>query len=315
MISEKRVDTLKPGNVFRDWLIDILDNRITNKRCDLTVYEIGPASHTVCRYEFVGEKYSVIAKFYAEQKGSVKDYNPANSMNREFQMLKKIGQIIDVPRPIAAREDFHCALVTEHIDGKSLYVYLENENGLYDRLTAMASALRKLHDSTRSGYCKQYEFAHFHNLLDQIHFNGFNREIFNHLLGEWWHGSLIDQDYGCLIHNDANPMNYVFNDGKVFVMDFESSWEHANFVHDLGVVAAELKHYFAMHKGDGQKAEPYIGHLLWHYSRNEAEFRKITSALPFFMAFGLLRMAKLNIEHDEAEFIFRESIACLEAKH
>lgn len=98
-------------------------------------------------------------------------------------------------------------------------------------------------------------------------------------------------------------------------MDFESSWEHANFVHDLGVVAAELKHYFAMHKEDRQKAEPYSGHFLWHYSRNEAEFRKITSALPFFMAFGLLRMAKLSVEHSEADLIFRESTACLEAIH
>jgi tRNA A-37 threonylcarbamoyl transferase component Bud32 len=315
MISEKQVDTLKPGNVFRDWLIDILDNRIRNKRCDVKVYEIGPASHTVCRYEFIGENYGVIAKFYAEQKGSIKNYDPVSSMNREFRMLKRIGQIIDVPRAIAVREDFHCVLVTERVKGEPLYIYIESENGLYDRLTAMAGALRKLHDNTRSDYCKVYEFSHFHNLLDQLHLNSFDREIYNHLLGEWWYSNLIDQDYGCLIHNDANPENYIFHDGRVFVLDFESSWDHANFVHDLGIVAAELKHYYAMHKGDGQKAEPYIGHFLWHYSRSEAEFRKITSAMPFFMALGLLRMAKLNTEHSEADFIFRESIACLEAKH
>jgi len=62
--------------------------------------------------------------------------------------------------------------------------------------------------------------------------------------------------------------NYVFSHDKVYVLDFESSWEHANFVHDLGIVAAELKHYFAMHKGNDKRAEPYSGHFLWHYSRD-----------------------------------------------
>lgn len=315
MISEKRLNTLKPGNVFRDWLIETLGDRIKNKKCDVIVYEIGPASHTVCRYEFVGENYNVIAKFYAEQKGAVKGYDPVLSMNKEFQLLKKIGQIIDVPRAIAAREDFNCVLVTERVNGKPFYMYLKNENGLYDKLTTLAMTLRRLHDNTKSDYFKEHEFAHFHNLLDQLHLNGYNREIYNQLLGAWWYSNLIDQDYGCLIHNDANPMNYVFHQGKVFVLDFESSWDHANFVHDLGIVAAELKYYFAMHKGDGVKAEPYIGHFLWHYSHSEIEFQKITSALPFFMAMGLLRRAKLKTERNEAEFIFRESISCLEARH
>jgi Ser/Thr protein kinase RdoA (MazF antagonist) len=68
---------------------------------------------------------------------------------------------------------------------------------------------------------------------------------YNRLLGEWWYSTLIDQPYGCRIHNDATPVNYLFNHKKVYALDFESSWDHANFVHDLGIVAAELKHYFA----------------------------------------------------------------------
>ena len=91
-----------------------------------------------------------------------------------------------------------------------------------------------------------------------------------------------------MIHSDANPVNYVFDQNKVYVLDLESSWEHANFVHDLGTVAAELKHYFAIHKNNAGRAEAYIGHFLWKYSKNEAEFRRITRALPFFMALGLL---------------------------
>lgn len=315
MLSEKRVSTLRSGDVFRDWLIDILGGIIKNKKCDVAVYKIKPASHTVCRYEFIGENYSVVAKFYAEPIGAAVNYDPARSMEREFQMLKRVGQIIDVPRPIAVHKDFHCALVTEHVRGKPLYMYMESENGLYDRLTAVAIVLRKLHDSTQSDYRKQDEFAHFHSLLDQLHLNGSKREMYDRLLGEWWYGNLIDPPFGCLIHNDANPVNYIFHHNKVFVMDFESSWDHANFVHDLGIVAAELKYYFTIHRGDGQRAEPYIGHFLWHYSRSESEFRRITSALPFFMAMGLLRMGKLERKRNWSAFIFQEALACLRAKH
>ncbi len=314
MISEHQVNVLQPCDVFRDWLIGVLGDRIRNKTCDVAVYKIGPASHTICRYEFLGENYSVVAKFYAEPTGRKKNYDPVRSMEREFQMLRRVGQIIDVPRAIAIKKDFHCVLVTEYVHGKPLYLYMKSENGLYDRLTSVAHTLRKLHDGTRSSYHKKDDFAHFHKLLDQLHLESSTRENYNKLIGNWWYSTLIDQPYGCLIHNDANPMNYIFHHNKVYALDFESSWDHANFVHDLGVVAAELKHYFAMHKGDDQRAEPYIGHFLWKYCRGEDEFHRVTKALPFFMSHGLLRMAKLGIGQEESAYIFREALACLKAK-
>jgi len=43
MLKEQRVDTLHPGNAFREWLIDVLNDRIRNKRCDVAVYKLGPA--------------------------------------------------------------------------------------------------------------------------------------------------------------------------------------------------------------------------------------------------------------------------------
>jgi hypothetical protein len=80
----------------------------------------------------------------------------------------------------------------------------------------------------------------------------------------------------------------------------------------ISFVAAELKHYFARHKGNDQRAEPYIGHFLWHYSRDKAEFRRITQALPFFMSMGLLRMARLK---PNSSYIFKEALACLRLKY
>jgi tRNA A-37 threonylcarbamoyl transferase component Bud32 len=313
MSSEKRVSTLKPGDVFRDWLVDVIGDRIHNKKCNVAVYKFRPASHTVCRYEFEGEEYSVVAKFYAEPTGWRRHYNPVRSLEREYEILKNVEQIIDIPRPIAMRRRFNCALVTEYIDGSSLYRYIKTEDGLYDRLTAVAHTLRRLHDQTRSDYRKEQEFARFHKILDQLRLDPSTRMNYNRLLGEWWYSPLIDQSYGCRIHNDATPVNYLFNHRKLYAIDFESSWEHANMVHDLGIVAAELKCYFTMHRKDGQKAEPYIGHFLWHYSQNEAEFRRITQAIPFFMSLGLLRMARLGLGQRHRAFVFDEARACLEA--
>ncbi len=115
-----------------------------------------------------------------------------------------------------------------------------------------------------------------------------------------------------MIHHDANPFNYVFSGDKVYALDFESARLHANPVHDLGVMAAELKHYFEFEKHNRDKAEQYIGHFLWHYSKEDlSEFKRITSALPFFMSLGLLRMNRLRMNSDHRDFVLREALACL----
>jgi len=311
MLLEKQVSTLKPGDPFRDWLVSVLNGRIGNKRCDVRVYKIEPASHTVCRYEFAGENYGVVAKFYAEPAGWRRDYEPVKSMEREFGTLKRASKIIEVPRPIAMRKDFSCVLVTEHIRGKTLYRYMKTEKDLYDRLTAVAHILRKLHDNTRSLYRKQDEFAHFHNVLDQLSLDISVRKRYNRILGDWWYSTLIDLPYGCSIHDDANPMNYIFNHDKVYAINFESSWDHASFIHDLGIMAAEIMQYFAIRKNNEEKAEQYIGHFLWRYSRSEEEFHRITKTLPFFMALGLFRMARLGADQNRNAYIFRKATDCL----
>ncbi len=313
MAKEKKVDTLGPGNAFRDWLVDVLGERIVDRNCKVNVYKIMPSSHTVCRYEFFQQGFSVVAKFYAEPTGWKRNYNPVRSMEKEFDTLKRIETIIDTPRPLAVRKDFHCVLLTEYVKGRSLYNCMKVDDGLYDRLTAVAHAQRKLHDQTRSDYRKERDFARFHKVLDQLRLDPDTRLKYNRLLGEWWYSPLINQPFGCRVHGDANPMNYLFNHSRVYLLDFESSWEHANFVQDLGIVAAELKHYFVIHRRDGRLAEPYIGHFLWQYGSSESEFYAITRALPFFMSLGLLRMARLGQSPGHRAYILQEALACLKS--
>ena len=116
-----------------------------------------------------------------------------------------------------------------------------------------------------------------------------------------------------MIHNDAHPANYIFKHNRVYALDFESAWEQANPVHDLWVVAAEMKKFFGWNEKGVERAEPYIGHFLWHYSHSENEFHEITQALPFFMSMGLLRMARWKGESHERNYVLREAKACLKA--
>ncbi|NTV28409.1 MAG: phosphotransferase, partial [Methanothrix sp.] len=264
MASQRLVGTLKPGNVFRDWLAHKFEDELDNDRCKVDVYLI-PASHTVCIYEFRGEGFGVVSKFYAEPTGGHRDYNAKRAMDREFKKLQKAQRFIDISRPLAKNKSFNCALVTEYVKGQPLNKYIKSEDGLYDRLTAVAHLLRRLHSNTRTEYRKDKEFARFHRVLDQMGVCGHVRDKYNRLLGDWWYSSRLDRSRGCMIHNDAHPANYLFRNGRVYAIDFESAWEEAHPVHDLGVVAAELKKFFGWNQGSADRAEPYIGHLLWQY--------------------------------------------------
>ena len=310
MSGEEFINVLKPGDVFRDWLIDVVGDKVRDKRCKVLVYRYF-ASHTVCRYEFKGEHYGVFAKFYNEPRGGNRRYDTGRAMDNEFEKLKRIEKLIDIPRPLAKKERFNCALVTEDVQGKPLYRYIHNENGLFDKLTSLAHTLRTLHDGTRSSYKKEREFGNFHKILGQIRLNKSVKERFDRHLGDWWYNERSDWSNGCFIHNDANPANYLFRHGKIFALDFESSQDHAHPVHDLGIVTSELKKYFGWNEQNPAKAEPYIGHFLWHYSRGEKDFNRVTRALPFFMSLGLLRMARWGGSDEQRSYLLREAEACL----
>ena len=253
-----------------------------------------------------------MAKFFAEPTGRLKDYNPYKGMMNEYRNLKKAASVINVAKPLAVNKKFNCVLVTEHIPGKSLGWYFKHEERLYERLAAVAHMLRQLHENTKSSYNKENEFRNYHEVLDHLKLDHDTRENFNKLLGEWWYSSWLDREYGCMVHRDVTPSNYIFCKGKPYALDFESSWFHAHPVRDLGILTAELKNEFELHKGGGWKAEPYIGNFLWEYSRDEKDFTYVTRVLPFFMSIGLLRSARLH-QGNYRNYLIKEARECLKA--
>ncbi|AEH60803.1 conserved hypothetical protein [Methanosalsum zhilinae DSM 4017] len=307
------MNRLVPGDTFRDWLVEILGERIKNKDCSVDVLKYRSTSHTVCRYRFIGEDYSVIAKFFAEPLGERKEYDAYSAMITEYNNLNRAGQFINVAKPIAVRSDFNCVLVTEYIRGKKLLWHMENRERLYDVLRSIAYMLRNLHDNTNSHYDRENEFANFHHLLDQLRLEPSIRKSFDMLLGKWWYSTLIDSEHGCMIHRDTSPLNYVISKGVPYVLDMESCWYHANCIRDIGTLCAEMKNYFQLNCGSGMKAEPYIGHFLWHYCRSEEEFYRNTRILPFFMSIGLLRTARLYRHSPYNQYLLKEALFCLKA--
>ncbi|MDN7024979.1 aminoglycoside phosphotransferase family protein [Methanoculleus sp. FWC-SCC1] len=313
-MAEQYVNTLKPGDPFRDWLVEVLGDRVHNPACRVRVYRISPASHTVCRYAFSGEKFSVVGKFFGEPTGVMRHYNEEKAMRNEYQRLKQASMVIHVPRPITCRGNFHNVVITDYIKGVALRKYLRHEHHLYDRLSSVAALLRRLHDGTRGPCNIQREFGQFHKVLDQNRLDADQREQFNHLLGGWWDAGLLHGFHGSLIHGDATPANYIHVDGKVYAIDFENGLRNAHPIHDLGVLSAEMKHFFASRFDDGERSEPYIGHLLWRYSRGEDDFYKITDVLPFFIAFGYMRIARLGWAPSHREYLIGEAKACLRSR-
>jgi tRNA A-37 threonylcarbamoyl transferase component Bud32 len=311
-VAYRHVNTLSPGDPFRDWLVGkVIGNRLKDKRCLVDVFKHN-SSHTVCKYQFKGEKLSVVAKFFSEPTGRVKDYDPYNGMMNEYRNLRTAASIINVAKPLAVNKGLNCVLVTEYIPGKSLGWYITREEKLYERLASVAHMLRQLHENTQSSYNKENEFRNYHEVLDHLKLDYYTRESFNKLLGEWWYSSWLDREHGCMIHRDVTPSNYIFYKGKPYALDFESSWFQAHPVRDLGVLTAELKNEFELNKDGGWKAEPYIGNFLWEYSKNEKDFFNITRVLPFFMGIGLLRSARLH-QGSYRNYLIKEARECLKA--
>ncbi|HOI13124.1 MAG TPA: phosphotransferase [Methanoculleus sp.] len=310
LIVEKKVGRLETGDAFGDWLASILADRLAGWRGKIRVYRVEPASHVVCRYEFAGTGLCVIGKFFGAPTGAKTRYNTEAAMRNEFRRLRHVSGWIRVPHAIATNSRFNAVLVTEYVPGKTIRELLGAGVSLYEPLTGVAHLLRRLHDGTQTTCKRERDYAYFHAVLDQNALPGHQRKRFDRLLGAWWHGTRLDPDAGCMVHGDATLSNYLF-DGETCAIDFEGARNHTHPVRDLGILASELK----TSGRSSSRAEDYIGHLLWHYSRSEEEFRRDTAVLPFFMALGYLRIARLPWRAAERDWLLAEAEACLAAIH
>lgn len=315
-MSQSVTRVMEPGDAFRDWLVNIAGDRVKNKTCRVLEVPISPASHVVCKYVFDGENSAVIGKFFGLPTGKNSDYDAAKAMKNEYRLLKHASKAICNGRPLGKNAGFDCVLVTWFVKGKSFGDILRTENGkeLMDRIAMIARLHRRLHTGTVQSYDKEREFANFHEVLNDLHLPHHTRERFNELLGRWWYSPLLDRKEGCMIHRDATPSNYIFSRRKVTAIDFESSWEGAHPAHDLGIFCAEIAHYFTRHKNAADKGMPYIDRYLRKYSMDKKELQYISHVLPFHMALGFLRIARLYFGSEYYHTLVWEAKNCLRSR-
>jgi len=72
----------------------VLGARIQDKDCEVRVFKLSHASHRICRYEFKGEGFSVITKFFGS--ALVCKYVPGRSLFWYFNHRRKLEEKLEL---------------------------------------------------------------------------------------------------------------------------------------------------------------------------------------------------------------------------
>ncbi|MDQ7824533.1 MAG: phosphotransferase [Candidatus Eremiobacteraeota bacterium] len=270
------------------------------------------SSKDVYLYECEGGP-AVVGKFYSRSHEGYNDHAGRCALHEfhNLSLLRSYG-LHDYPhyvaRPLAFNASCNNVLFEEFCKGEPLSAFIDralydgDEGGLYECLTALGFFLATLHNRTANGhpvYFRQ-ECSYMGKLMEQLQEKSLigyeEAEDFMFFCGRWHDRPEMWEDRQVLIHGDATPSNFIFSGGiSVTAIDLERL-KRADRAHDLGRIAGELKHMFLMARGEGQSAEPFIGHLLGAYSSHFPDrvraFFSITARIPFYMAETLLRIAR-----------------------
>lgn len=233
-------------------------------------------------------------------------------MNKEYGRLKKFESLgfdeswFKVVKPLGKNESGQF-FVEKYVSGESLgstirKAFEKNDRAaLYDQLTIFAGYLALVHKKTRrSSHVRMaYVRKELHEHLGQSCAAGAlgprELEKTKLLADRACCYSFIRDAHRCLVHGDANPSNFLFEDSRMHVIDVERSG-YKDPVYDLGMMAGELFHYAMQYAGNPYKADPFIGHMYWVYAGNftdqYAKFLAITKRNPLYMANSLLRISR-----------------------
>ncbi|HYK30078.1 MAG TPA: phosphotransferase [Streptosporangiaceae bacterium] len=276
------------------------------------VYRLS-GSNEVYRYEEKRSGTKIICKFYGTRFAT--DLDKAYWMARQeyeglerLRRYKLVGSPHHVIRPLGLSRDINAVLAVEYYSGEEFSHAIAratrhwDDVHLYWRLKALAYFLATLHNRTANGATVDFdpECRYFDRVVDRLrkgHRIG-QRDVdeLSGLRDRWRERPQMWQDRQVWLHGDATPANFLFGHGMdVAAIDLERMMR-GDRMFDVGRVAGELQHVFMRDTGDWRRAEPFIGHFLWEYSRHlpdrEQTFESITARAPYYMALNLLRIAR-----------------------
>ena len=236
------------------------------------------------------------------------------SAEREYFNLRllreRFGMDSDTCRvvaPLGKKKELCALVVTERAAGRMLDYYIAKaahegqHQPLFEKLGYLAKFFATLHRNTERNRQVSTHLTQWYlcKLLDSL-CNGLlspsERYVVETHAAKWFgKKSTFTVDREVIVHGDATPTNFLLHGQEVVAIDLERM-KCADRCWDLGFIAAELKHHFMWRIGNGWAAEPFIGHFLREYAADHnadtQSFRAVTRRIPFYMALGLLRIAR-----------------------
>jgi hypothetical protein len=245
-------------------------------------------------------------------------------LRESFGMNTETDQVV---APLGNNRELSAMLVTEKAPGQSLDYYLKRAifelhyDELFEKLSFLARFFVKLHQCSETERTVPQELPRWYleRLLNTLSIRlniPCQRSAIEEYAIRWWgEDRIFNTDREVIVHGDATPTNFFFNNTAVVGIDLEKmKW--ADRCWDLGFIAAELKHHFMWRMGNGWSAEPFVGHFLWEYAAYYGKaqfFCTITSKIPLYMALGLLRIARNNwLDETHRRNLIEEAKRCLE---
>ncbi|WP_174590136.1 phosphotransferase family protein [Methanocella conradii] len=274
---------------------------------ELYVTRLGGSHQVYLVYDGRSHKKFILKSFLDEGMYKSREY-----MEKEYRRLRQADRLINhhdwvhVARPICKCEEAGF-FAEQYVSGTVLGHYMKEamsrgkDGALYDKLTMLAGFLALLHKSSKKPW-----------RVDPSSIEG---EVARHACQASREGAMTPDElntmkrlikkscsYGfigdakrSLVHGDANPSNFLYNNGRLYVIDMERAG-YKDPAYDLGTMAGELFHYAMYYSGDPYSADPFIGHLYWTYAGNYRDqlstFIRLTKRNPLYMANSLLRIAR-----------------------
>jgi aminoglycoside phosphotransferase (APT) family kinase protein len=299
------------------------------------LFELSPLDHAgsvfVCRD--LHSTARIVCKFFSART-DLPAGEPLHLMDYEFHTLSRVRSAgfqnppYRAVRPLGKRESLGCLLAEEYVSGRDLdhFIALAAHYGgveeLMGRLDLLADFFAILHRSTSRGHSHNFcrTCRDFRTLVDSLSrvdgVPGNALSELRHLCDKWENRSDMWIETSSLVHGDATPTNFIFDSpGGVTAIDFERS-HVGDPTHDLGLLAAELKHHFALRIHQAAAAEPFISHFLkrygFHAGLSSATFERLTFRSRFHMAMGELRIARNPwLPHGHRRWLAWEACRCL----
>ncbi len=269
-----------------------------------------PNCRNVYLYENTHGGPKVVGKFFPFQ-GNHSARCPGEIEFNNLSFIRSLGFCNPpylIVRPFGFHPGIGQVLILEYLEMQTAgsvildAIYRGKNRRLYRKLTLFAAILAELHNRTAGDWTVDFDerAGHMERLLrylvDKRGMTDSMAGMFQRFRESWRNRPEMWGDRRVVVHGDATPSNILFGRGSVVAMIDLERMKWADRTLDLGMAAAELKHFFFRATGNPQAGEPAIHHLIReycsHFPDREAAFFSITRRLPFYMAVTLLRISR-----------------------